>query len=97
VDAGDPGYSRIWLDYFDSDESLEVNSLAFLHLLLVMQGSLAALFARLFGTDLELKARLDPFLNDFGQRIKSLASKSEGAQAVFTDLGLVSLENLNAT
>ncbi len=95
VDSGDPGYARIWLDYFDRGESPEVNVLAFLHLLLVMQGSLTVLFAKLFARDVLLKERPDHFLQEFGQRIKSLASSSEEAVAILGNLGLVTRENLS--
>jgi hypothetical protein len=97
MDAGDPVDATILLDYFDKAEFLEAHVLAFLHLLLVMQGSLSGLFAKLFGVDILLKAQTGPFLKEFGLRIKSLASRSEEAGAIFTNLGLVELEQISVS
>ena len=94
VEVADPVNVGLWLDYFDRDEPLGANLLSFLHLLLVMQRSLADLFAKLFGVDILLKAQLDPFLKGFGHRIKQLASTSEEARAIFESLGLVELAKI---
>jgi hypothetical protein len=97
VNTADREYTTIGFDYFDRDESQEANVLALLHLVLIMQASLAALFAKLFGTDVMLKAGPERFLGDFGHKIASLASRSHEAKAIFGDLGLVTLENLSVT
>ena len=89
VEADGPGYTMIRLDFFDEEELSEANVLAFLHLLLVMQGSVAVLFAKLFETDVLLKAQVNQFLEEFGSRITTLALSSEEVKSIFSGLGLV--------
>ena len=58
VGPGDPGYMNVVLSYFEDDTLQLVNVLAFLHLLLVVQEALLALFNKLFGTEVALPSSL---------------------------------------
>jgi hypothetical protein len=80
------------LGYFDDDILQEAHLLAFLHLLLVLEKSLAALLVKLFGSQVSLDVPMAAFQAQFGGKIRNLASKSEDAAATLTHLGLVPLQ-----
>ena len=92
MSAGDPGYVNFLLGYFDDDILQEAHLLAFLHLLLVLEKSLAALLVKLFGSQVSLDVPMAAFQAQFGGKIRNLASKSEDAAATLTHLGLVPLQ-----
>jgi hypothetical protein len=92
MSAGDPGYVNFLLGYFDDDILQEAHLLAFLHLLLVVEQSLAALLVKLFGSKVVLNVPMAAFQAQFGGKIRNLASKSADAAATLRDLSLVALE-----
>lgn len=87
--TGDPGYVNFWLDYFDNDVLQEAHSIAFLHLLLVMQDALASLLTNLFAVPVTLVSPLALFREKFATRMTETASKSEEAAAILDLLGLI--------
>ncbi|MGH2397985.1 MAG: hypothetical protein ACRDFW_13630 [bacterium] len=87
VGAGDPGYVNVLLNYFEDDTLQLVNVFAFLHLLLVMQEGLLALFNRLFGTEASLSSPLAVFRRTYGERIENLARENDECRAVLSELG----------
>jgi len=97
VAADDPGYVNFWLDYFDEDSLQEAHTLAFLHLLLVMQEALAGLFSGLFTVPVALKSPLGLFNSTFAARMRDVASRSAESAKVLEQLGLVALDGSSHT
>jgi hypothetical protein len=87
-----PEYVNMVLGYFDDDALHEVHVLAFLHLLLVIEESIAGLIAKVFGSKAVVNVPMRAFEAQFGGRVKELAANSEEGAAALTDLGLVTLE-----
>jgi len=88
ISPGDAGYINLSLVYFDDDPLQEVNLLAFLHILLVVQDSLLTLFQRLFQTLDQFSVGIETFGRDFGDQINRLAEMSNEYHAILTELGL---------
>lgn len=89
---------NVRLNYFENDslqnDSLQVvNALAFLHLLLVVQEALLALFNQLFGTNASLPSSLANLIHTYGERMKTFAEANMEYKAVLSDLGGWSGEN----
>ena len=93
VGPGDPGYVSVLLNYFEDDTLRFVNVLAFLHLLLVVQEALLALFNQLFATKATLPSSLGLFRRTYRDRIEELAAANAEYRTVFFDLGAWSEEN----
>lgn len=87
VGPGDPGYVNVLLNYFEDDPLQLSNVFAFLHLLLIVQEALLALFNQLFGTEARLPSPLALFRDTFGKRIDELARADNEYRAVLSDLG----------
>jgi hypothetical protein len=87
VGPGDPGYVNVLLNYFEDDALQLANVFAFLHLLLIVQEALLALFNQLFGTEARLPSPLSLFRNSFSKRIDELARADKEYRAVLSDLG----------
>ncbi len=91
IGPGDPGYMKVVLNYFEDDTLQLVNVLAFLHLLLVVQEALLALFNKLFGTKVILPSTLALFRQTYGDRIERLVHENDEYKAVLSDLGGLNL------
>jgi len=87
VGPGDPGYVKVVLSYFEDDTLQLVNVLAFLHLLLVMQEGLLALFNKLFDTQATLPVCLAVFRQSYNDRIETLAHGNDEYKAILSNLG----------
>jgi hypothetical protein len=87
VSPADPGYVNVLLNYFEDDRLQLTNVFAFLHLLLVVQEAILALFNQLFDTQAKLPSPLAFFRDTFGKRIGELARADSEYQAVLSDLG----------
>jgi hypothetical protein len=87
VGPGDPGYVNLALSYFEDDTLQLVNVLAFLHLLLVVQEALLALFNQLFGAEVALPSSLALFRQTYSDRIERLANGNVEYKAVLSGLG----------
>jgi hypothetical protein len=87
VGPGDPGHVSVLLRYFEDDPLQVANTFAFLHLLLIVQEALLALFNGLFGAAESLPSPLVLFRDTFGKRIDNLARSSDEYRSVLSDLG----------
>lgn len=87
VGPGDPGQVSVLLRYFEDDPLQVANTFAFLHLLLLVQEALLALFSGLFGVTGNLPSSLRLFRDTFGKRIDDLARSSNEYRAVLEELG----------
>lgn len=83
----DPAYVAFVLNYFDDDDAQEAHVLAFLHLLLLIQEDLAALFGRIFATTVDLPNGLSVFEQAFAKKVSALVARFPEATAVLKDLG----------
>ena len=88
---GDPGYVNFWLDYFEDDVLQQAHTVAFLHLLLVMQDALASLLANLFAVPVILVSPLVLFRAKFDTRMTGIAAASSDFAAIPDQLGLLPL------
>jgi hypothetical protein len=85
--VGDPGYVNILVNYFEEDLLQLANVFAFLHLLLVVQEALLALFNELFATQVGLPSSLGLFEETFKGRVTELARTKPEYGTVLTELG----------
>ena len=88
VEPVDENNLRILVNYFDAEDDNEAHTLALLHLLVVVQESVLALFAAIFGT-LPLKTMgLSSFEKAHEQRARDLLKRSPQHEAVLQEFGL---------
>ena len=87
VGPGTPGHVSLLVSYFENDTLQLVNVFAFLHLLLVLQDALLALFNKLFDTSAALPSGLALFRDTFGKRIGDLARVNNEYKGILSDLG----------
>ncbi len=87
IDGSDPRYVNVLLNYFDDDPLQLANVFAFLHLLLVMQEALLALFNHLFEATSTLPSTLTAFRHTYEQHIETLAREKSEYRAVLSELG----------
>ena len=92
VGPGDPGHVSVVLSYFEDDPLQVANTFAFLHLLLIVQEALLALFNRLFGSSENLPSPLTLFQNSFAKRIDDLARSNDVYRDVLAELGSWTVE-----
>jgi hypothetical protein len=87
IGSGDPGYTNVFLNFFDDDTVNMVHVLAFLHLILTVQDSLLTLFNYLFSADVKFAYPLDLFLETFGPQLKQMADSHEQYCGLLSNLG----------
>lgn len=75
------------LHYFDSESELEAHVVSFLHLLIIIQDSIAKLLMSLF-QDLQVDVGLESFESVYAERAQVAAAQSVPIQALLTELGL---------
>ena len=77
------------LHYFDPDDAdTRAHSLAFLHVLMVMQDSMAGLFDDLFPEAERLDVGVEMFRKQFGPKVASFLSEHPDRRPVLEELGL---------
>jgi hypothetical protein len=86
---GGTDHLNIAVTYFDDSANNLAHTLAFLHLALIIQESLAGLLTRLYGQPLKLRFSAGGFRTDFRKDIETAVSKVPNGRSIIEKLGLV--------
>jgi hypothetical protein len=86
----------IAVTYFDDDVDHFAHTLAFLHLVLRIQESLAGLLNGLYGQPIKLKFSAESFRKNFRTDIEAVVSKVTNGRNIVEKLGLVNKDAINA-
>ena len=80
---------NIAVTYFDDNANHLAHTLAFLHLVLMIQESLAGLLNGLYGQPVKLRFSAEGFRKDFRKELEVAVSKVASGQNIVEELGLV--------